>query len=201
MSVKVLFIELSDTADSQEKSLMQLVSAEKREKLKIFHCSINLRLSIYAEGLVRKKAIETLGVRNEEIIFITNEYGKPYLNGYPSFHFNISHAHSAIAVAFSNDEVGIDIELVREADFKIAKRFFTINEAEYIRNSSNPTKAFYEIWTKKEAYIKYRGMGLSLSLKSFCVLDKAIKELIRTVELNGYIISVCNKEVTHKLIY
>jgi len=135
-----------------------------------------------------------LGLANQDVTFSKNEYGKPYLRDYPGFRFNISHTRSAIAVAFSNSDIGVDIEHVKSPDIKIAERFFTLQESELIVRSKNPDQAFCEIWTAKEAYIKFQGEGLSIPLNSFNVLDEAISSLIHTFLANEYIISVCGNE-------
>lgn len=189
------YVEINDMLDEISfKKLLSFVCDEKQEKIKRFHFDIDKKLSLYSELLVRTIICQTLNIPNTEIIFDRNKYGKPYLRGYHDFHFNLSHTRDAIAVAVSNGPVGVDIEKFRDANIEIAKRFFTDGEASFItRNIIDTDKRFYEIWTKKEAYIKFIGKGLSIPLNSFDVLDNNISINIHTFEKDDYIISVCNE--------
>lgn len=181
-------MEVSEEESPHSRDLMQLVSVAKRDKISKLCFEIDRKLSLYGEILVRRYISKTLGISNSNIIFETNSYGKPYLKGYPDFHFNISHTRNAVAVAFSEFEIGIDIEKIRDVDLRIAKRFFFGAEWEYIVSMEDKNRAFFEVWTKKEAYIKYQGKGLSIPLRSFDVFSDAMPVFF-TAELNGYIIS------------
>jgi 4'-phosphopantetheinyl transferase len=192
-NIEIYFSEISETETAETADLMRLVSEKKQEKLKRFHFPADRKLGLYAEILVRMQAARRLGLANEEIIFAANEFGKPYLPDHPAFNFNISHTRSAIAVAFSDETIGVDIEKIKAADLRIADRFFTAAEQNYIHSSEKPERAFFEMWTKKEAYIKCLGTGLATSLNSFDVLSGEITPLLRSCETSGYIISVCGK--------
>jgi 4'-phosphopantetheinyl transferase len=194
--MEILFTEISEDETVETMNLLNFVSEEKQSKLKRYSFPVDRKLSLYAEILVRPQAMHLLKLNNDEIVFGMNEYSKPVLSGHPSFHFNISHTRNAIAVAFSNDEVGVDIEKIKSPDFQISKRFFTSSEHDYIFSHKNPNRAFYEIWTKKEAYIKCLGMGLAQPLKSFDVLDD---KTIKTMYLGEYIISICCNELVPEL--
>ena len=109
------------------------------------------------------------------IIFKTNENGKPFIENGDNFHFNISHTKNAFAVAVSDEAVGIDIEKIRPIDYTKLNKFIDFNT----ENEND----FFEIWTKKEASVKRDG--------------KAIKDLktaeIKNTEafnLGDYILSV-----------
>ncbi|NLB41548.1 MAG: 4'-phosphopantetheinyl transferase superfamily protein [Clostridiales bacterium] len=173
-----------------------IVSEEKRNRLKAYNFSVDKALSLYAELLVRWQVSRILDISQADIFFVQNEFGKPFLQGYSDFHFNVSHTRNAIAVAFSNSPIDIDVERVRSFDLKIARRYFMPQELDYILQASNQDYASYEIWTKKEAYIKYLGKGLSIPLTSFNVLDNKISSIMNTKEQCKYIISVCGGSVT-----
>lgn len=103
-----------------------------------------------------------------------NKYGKPFVSEFPSFHYNLSHSHNWVVCATDDNEVGIDIEKIKDIDLGIAERFFTPSEfAEIQRKSSfEQIACFYEYWTMKESYIKALGKGLSIPLNSFCIREE-----------------------------
>ena len=117
-------------------------------------------ISHFAKTLVKQKAAKILHSTPEKLEFKTSENGKPYIENYSDFNFNISHTSGAIAIAISDSPVGIDIEKIRKADFRVAKRFFTEKENEYIKAQNSDTR-FFEIWTAKEAYFKCIGTGIT----------------------------------------
>ncbi len=77
------------------------------------------------ELLVRTLTNKKLKIGNERIVWGKNHYGKPYLNGYPNYYFNISHSGEFVVCAISNNPVGIDIEQIKQIEYEeIAKSFF-----------------------------------------------------------------------------
>lgn len=114
--------------------------------------------------------------------------GKPFFKFLPDFYFNISHTDGLTVIAVSESEVGVDVEKLRKADLRIAKRRFLKCEAEYIK-SAKSDRRFFEVWTKKEAYLKYKGTGLAGGLDSVNVFE-CIPE-IKTFYFEDYIISIC----------
>jgi 4'-phosphopantetheinyl transferase len=108
-----------------------------------------------------------------EICFSLGPNGKPGLSP-THLHFNVSHSRGLALYAFAaNCELGIDVEYIRPFDDmdSIAKRYFCTEEAAQLGSlpASEQTDAFFRCWTRKEAYIKADGEGLSLPLDSFQV--------------------------------
>lgn len=141
-------------------------------------------ISKKAYDFVISKASELLNT-NANLEICADENGKPYFKNRPDFHFNISHSGNLIAVAFSSSPVGVDIEKLRDANLKIAKRYFSSEEKDYVKNYQD----FFYVWTRKEAYLKRTGTGLRQSLSSFSVLDN---NTIKTFKADDYIVSVCD---------
>ncbi len=119
-----------------------------------------------------------LNLNPEEIRFEYNAYGKPDLDstaGDDALKFNLSHSGKLVLYAFTRHrEVGIDIEwILRRLDQTegIAERYFSARENAALRPLPEHLKqeAFFNCWTRKEAYIKARGKGLSLPLDQFDV--------------------------------
>lgn len=154
-------------------------------------------LSYISELMLRNIICKKLGVENASIQFATEEYGKPYLVGQPHFCFNISHTRFAVVVFVSGTKVGIDIESIQQSNELISKRFFSPSERKYLKSMSveEHDKCFYEIWTKKEAYLKYTGEGLGKSLKSVDVIGSYVALKLRSYQINNYMISVCSDDI------
>lgn len=132
--------------------------------------------------------------------YYINEYGKPYLKNDKIF-FNISHSFDYVITAISNNEIGIDIEKVRQTPIKIINQFATEKEKEYILSSNkNIEERIFKIYTLKEAYFKMLGTNLNNILevefiiendKIYCN-DKNVKVGFIN-DIKGYIIAYCEK--------
>lgn len=115
----------------------------------------------------------------EQIVFSYNSYGKPRLfsNEY-NLNFNVSHSGDFAIIGFlKNYEIGVDIEKCKtNLDvYDIAQSYFSLKEIEALNKVSNEEKysAFFRCWTRKEAFIKAQGSGLSFPLNKFTVsIDK-----------------------------
>ncbi len=116
------------------------------------------------KGVLTARAPDGITIRREE-------NGKPYFVGLPPgdspIHFSVSHSGDLWGCIMAGEQVGFDMELIRDnVDYiKIAGRFFAKDEYRLIQ-SVGP-EAFFEIWVRKEAYVKYLGTGLSERLSGF----------------------------------
>jgi len=107
----------------------------------------------------------------------TNEFGKPFLADQErsqGIRFNLSHSNELALIAITRDrEVGIDVEFMRSefVSDEVAAHFFSRVEVEQFRSvpAKMRTESFFNCWTRKEAYIKARGEGLSCPLDQFDV--------------------------------
>jgi 4'-phosphopantetheinyl transferase len=114
-----------------------------------------------------------------------NENGKPLIEG---INFNISHSHNLVAVAISSHEVGIDLELIEDKDnSKIAKKI--MNEEEYQKYLKNK-EYFYKVWTKKEAYLKRKGLALDFALNKDQKIEDVVSYYIQDEDDHYYYLSV-----------
>ena len=132
---------------------------------------------IAARGALRTILGRYTGVEPRRLRFSYDQYGKPSLRGEAgdaALRFNVSHSHGRALYALARGRaVGVDIEFVREdfAGFEIAERFFSGREVSALRalpEAARPA-AFFDCWTRKEAYIKALGEGLSHPLRCFAV--------------------------------
>ncbi len=150
---------------------ISFVSIERREKINKFMRKEDADRSLVADILVRHALIENMKIKNEDISFDYNTYGKPYFAHNPPIYFNLSHSGNWVVCAISEHEVGIDVEKIVEIDLDIAKSFFAKKEYSDLmeKDASKKKEYFYVLWTLKESYIKARGRGLSLDLRSFSI--------------------------------
>ncbi|MDO5564514.1 MAG: 4'-phosphopantetheinyl transferase superfamily protein [Eubacteriales bacterium] len=129
------------------------------------------------KDILLKKAFEEVNLKYEDCIIEKNKYGKPYIRNKKNIFYNISHSKEKVAIIISNVEVGIDIEKIRDIDYdKIIKKIFLKEEIDFImsiENKNEKLKNFFKIWTKREAYSKCIGVGLSLPLNK--IYNKNIK--------------------------
>ena len=193
-NIEIICCELSNPITEVDDKLMSLISTEKRRNLENRKNLTNKKLSLYGELFVRHYIVSRRNIKNCDIRFEKNEYGKLYLADLQDLYFNISHSQNAVVVAFSRHENGIDIEKIRNINLKIADHCLSIEENEYIRNSRKQLSSFWEIWTKKEAYLKYVGVGIVNRLMTFNVLNNQINSIIHTMKYNQFIISCCCTE-------
>ncbi|EEL67380.1 4'-phosphopantetheinyl transferase family protein [Bacillus mycoides] len=149
-----------------------LISNEKRERMKRLLNLCDINRTLIGDLLIRSLVCQKYKMNNEEIRFIYNEYGKPFVENFSDFHFNISHSGEWVVCATANSNVGIDIERVSDIEaLKLANEFFSEEEFYDLSNmnSDEQINYFYDIWTLKESYIKTIGKGLYIPLNSFSI--------------------------------
>lgn len=202
------FIYLSkiDTAVSQNElnALLQMISKENREKCQRFRFKADALRTLYGELIVRHVLCQRFLLKNEAIEILKRNDGKPYVKGFP-VHFNISHAGDFVVCVFGEQEVGVDIEQIKEIDLKIAKRFFCPCEYEdlFTQKVADRLDYFYALWTLKESYLKWLGTGMSIPLDSFCFkirdghiscLDehRKIIPFFKQYFVEGYKLAICS---------
>jgi len=145
------------------------------ERANRFYFAEHQRRFIILRGILRCLLARYSNQAPTNVRFWYNEQGKPYLQSKTqSIKFNLSHSSELALCAFSLErEIGIDIERLsdRVNYLQIAKRFFSSREQNALRALPDHQKraAFFACWSRKEAYIKARGLGLSLPLDSFDV--------------------------------
>lgn len=126
---------------------------------------------ILCRGILRRILAETLNTVPERLRFSRSEQGKPFLES-SGLEFNVSHSRERLLIAVTSGRtVGIDIEFQRRGpDLKaIAERWFSPAEQQFFASQQNPEAAFFEIWSKKEAYVKARGTGMFKEMSLFTV--------------------------------
>lgn len=149
----------------------QTLFDDERERAAKFRFEVHRRRFIVARGLLRKALSAYLGVAPRDIQFSYGSKGKPALVG-SSLQFNVSHSEEVAVYAFAVDmPLGVDVEHIRPLNDleAIAQRFFSPGEWHAIEAlpAEERVHAFFRCWTRKEAYIKATGDGLSYPLNQF----------------------------------
>jgi len=151
------------------------LSPDEQARARRFRFERDSQHYIAGRGILRRILAAYLDQQPSELQFTYSPSGKPSLaagsdpNG---LCFNLAHSHTLAVYALTrNREIGVDVERLR-ADFpceQIAERFFSPQEVSKLRGMPDPVKheAFFNCWTRKEAYIKAKGEGLSIDLDRF----------------------------------
>ncbi|HZP17425.1 MAG TPA: 4'-phosphopantetheinyl transferase superfamily protein [Terriglobales bacterium] len=158
--------------------MARVLSEDERSRMSRFRFQRDQNDFAFARAMLRNVLASYLGTDGKSVRFTYSERGKPALaepwTG-SELRFNLSHTRGAVLLAVcAGREIGVDVEYVRE-DFEIediAGSFFSAGEREALMKiaSGRPrAEAFFRCWTRKEAWIKARGDGLSFPLKSFDV--------------------------------
>lgn len=166
-----------DVPTSRVQSMQQTLSANELSRAGRFYFRKDRQRYIVTRGLLRTILSRYLDTEPNQLRFCYGDHGKPTLvatSGQRALSFNLSHSGGlALYAVTCGREIGIDLERVR-VDFdyeQIAARFFSPPENAVLGGLPSKIKpeAFFNCWTRKEAYIKARGEGLSLPLDQFDV--------------------------------
>ncbi len=152
---------------------LPLLSPDEAERASRFLVSRPRAAFAGARGTLRLLLSRYLEIPPQELRFCYSAQGKPFLED-NALCFNLSHSQGLALYAFSRrGPLGIDVEHLRPkvASAQIARRFFAPQEVAALDliEPDRHTEAFFTCWTRKEAYLKARGEGLSLGLDSFAV--------------------------------
>lgn len=142
-----------------------------------FHFEKHRRHFTVGRGVLRQLLSQYLGTKPEAIRISYGAYGKPALSGEHEdsrLRFNMSHSHEVALFAFAEDrEIGVDVEHIRSdfASEEVARRFFSRREVETFNAlpQHDQVTGFFKCWTRKEAFIKVIGRGMSQPLDKFDV--------------------------------
>jgi len=157
--------------DQPPEEFRAVLSTDERERASRFRVERGADRYTVARGALRIIVGRYTGTPPEALVFQYNGFGKPELAD-SNVCFNLSHSHDIALVAVARGRaVGVDVERIREQVMseRIAERFFAPAEARAIAALSHhqQARAFFICWTRKEAWIKARGEGLSIPLNSF----------------------------------
>lgn len=171
-------IDLSAVATAENR-WQKTLSADERTRAARFHFERDRRHFTATRALLRTILASYVAADPPDLVFRYSEREKPSLDSqFSAVQFNVSHSGNAALMAFARRrELGVDIEIIRD-DFDpsaLAHRFFSKHEQIQLAalDPSEKFPGFFRCWTRKEAYIKAVGTGLSLPLDQFDVSIRA----------------------------
>ena len=137
-----------------------LLSTDERERAARFHFARDRDRFVSGRAALRELLGRYLGAAPASIAFDYGPRGKPHVRG---LHFNLSHSDDAALLAVGPAPLGVDIERCEASPdlASMAARCYGALELQGWRASADPVGLFFTLWTRKEAFIKATGEGVS----------------------------------------
>ncbi len=174
--VHAYFIHLDDAAPDLSRvdpAKLAILSQREQERYRRFYFDKDKYLYLVAHYALRQVLAHYLSCPPEDIDFESNEYGRPEVSQpQTSLRFNLTHTQGLIGIVLTHKiDCGIDVESSHKdrKTLELVNHVFApqeISAFEQLQGQAQDRR-FYQYWTLKEAFIKARGMGLSLALDSF----------------------------------
>lgn len=170
---------------------MSVLSEERQRKIKRYLGEDSKVLSFCCAFLVRRILERDFGMSSEQIRVSCLEGGKPVLvDGNGSIcqpQISWSHSRRAVAVAVSREPVGVDLEWIGTYRESIVRKNFSAAERERLEHSDSPETDFYRLWTRKEAFVKRSGEGMTRYLGDIPTQGDCFESRV----WEQYMVSVC----------
>jgi len=172
--------------------LHAVLSKDESKRAEKFHFASDRESFIIARGVLRILLSQYIIIEPQQLQFEYSSTGKPFLsnsNGSIDLSFNLSHSGDFALFAFCRGaRIGIDIERIRPIEDieQIAERNFSNKEFKELKSLNGDMRlhSFFNCWTRKEAFIKAIGEGLSFPLQEFDVSVKP-DEPAKLLSLHG----------------
>ena len=173
------------------KSLYDSLPKQIQERVSKYKIEDDYNSSLIAWSILTNKLNQDFNIVCEEIK--ESKYNKPYIE---NIYFNITHSHSIVGVIISNEECGIDIELINnKLDHNLlSKKILSSTEyTEYLK-SANQQEYIIMKWTQKEAHFKKVGTGIVRSNLSYIDTSEIYTTKIKDANNNDYYMSYVSLE-------
>jgi 4'-phosphopantetheinyl transferase len=185
--IDLWYLNTKNISEEKVNCLLKFLPYEMINEINRFRNHSDRRLKLYGKLMIRKY-YEDKNIEFKWCEYHLSSRGKPYYNN--SIKFNISHSEDYVTVAFSDMEIGNDIEKVTDFDITAVASYLHPLETKYIENASSSENAFFKVWTRKEAYLKAIGKGIIDGLNNEnCLQD----ELIHKGKWYIYSLSIISK--------
>lgn len=152
--------------------LSALLSPEERARAASFRGPLLQRRYVAAHAALRSILGRKLGRPPASLRLLADVHGKPALADAADLHFNLSHSDGLALIAVGNAPLGVDVEAQRPMPDAADIAAITCSAGERAllstAGAADYQQRFFQIWTRKEAYAKARGLGLALDFPGFC---------------------------------
>ncbi len=172
------------------------LSEHEKSRAERFRHESDYNCYVSVHALLRIELSSLLGTKAKSIRIGVSEYGKPFIQG-SDLPFSLSRTGNlfAFVVGRGNQFLGIDIEQIKpRIDFiGISRDYFSANEQQLILSYKNVTdqkRTFFEIWTRKEAFLKAIGVGINADLRKVQVMEGGNILNLAGVQLNNHVFKI-----------
>lgn len=186
--IKIYNAKITDFTQADYTKMYSLLDCALKEKIDFKKNNDDKMRSLAGLILLYRGAYELYGKTGFDITF--NKYGKPLCD---FCNFSISHSKERVICAFSDADIGIDIQKIDDIKPREKYKFFNQKENFYVnQNDRFISERYTEIFTKKEAAIKMLG----LSIANASDIDTFSNEYcFKTQEKDGFVFSICEKKL------
>ncbi|MCM1545319.1 MAG: 4'-phosphopantetheinyl transferase superfamily protein [Ruminococcus sp.] len=162
--MKIFYAHIDDFSTDFYCDAVSVIPLEKAEALKKITHIETAHESILAWVMVTSAYKTEHGLDSALPKLEFYENGKPRFEK-SNFHFNISHSGGLVCVATSKSEIGIDVQKIQPGSDAVKRRVLSKNELRIVNESANRDEVFIDIWSRKESYLKFTGLGISQELR------------------------------------
>ena len=169
--IKIWYLNVQNVHEDVYKHHLLRLPEVVRNEITRFRFPKDQKFKLFGKLIVERfHRLHSVGFRWEN--WQLGEYGKPFLAS--GSEFSISHSGDYVCVAFSNNAIGLDLEQVTSIELDSVLQFLHVDEKRYVLEAERPAEAFFDVWTRKEAFLKARGCGLTTDMNARnCLADIA----------------------------
>lgn len=212
--VGLWYVRTESVTDATLEAVRALLTSDERNRHLAYVSERNRHEYLVTRAIERGVLAKCLGKSPTELTFTRSEYGRPELAPRSSLHFSLANTVEMVACAVAHGrEIGVDLEPVARGDriMDLADTVFTATERAMLEGLNGDLRSQHrralEVWTLKEAYIKARGMGMSIPVGQIEVrfegsrprglrfhegiADDPKRWLLATREVADHLVSVC----------
>ncbi len=193
---------IADTAalglEKQLDELLKKLPDEEREKAFRYQRQADRLRCAVGRVMIRALAARTMGT--PDVPLRVSEYGKPAFARADAPQFSLSHSGDLVALAAGDEAVGVDVEEICDVDWKAFEPWLSVEEERAIAAAPEPLRAFYRIWTAREAFSKLDGRGIGI------FEDERVRRgyrdsgtAFRTFEPQRHVLTLCARRIPEGL--